>query len=229
MTKTILFPTDYSDASNSALRYAVSLAQQADAMLLVVHVELASTPPLGTAAPPDNRLAEQEAGLVTLLTTISAAENKAVRHEFRRLKGDPATEIARLAEREHADLIVMATAGRTGWRRLLMGSVAETMLREAPCPVLCLKQPLASARPVGAVPSAAETRASAGEDDAVVFRPDEQGWTEAGGSPSMALLRRASRLARPMFTSIHGATTVMLTAIWKCGFALTAGWSLTAG
>ena len=47
----------------------------------------------------------------------------------------------RLAKEEKADLIVMATAGRSGLRRMLMGSVAEAIVREAPCPVLTLKEP----------------------------------------------------------------------------------------
>ena len=60
--------------------------------------------------------------------------------EHRLLTGDPAVAIARLAEEEHADLIVMGTHGRTGLTRLLMGSVAEAVVRRAPCPVLTYKQ-----------------------------------------------------------------------------------------
>jgi universal stress protein A len=64
-----------------------------------------------------------------------------VRHEHRLITGDPATAIARVAEEEGAELIVMGTHGRTGLLRLLMGSVAEAVVRRAPCPVLTLKQP----------------------------------------------------------------------------------------
>jgi nucleotide-binding universal stress UspA family protein len=63
----------------------------------------------------------------------------AVQFEHRLLLGDPASEIVRLAEEEHAEMIVMGTHGRTGLRRLLMGSVAEAVVRRATCPVLCLK------------------------------------------------------------------------------------------
>ena len=63
-----------------------------------------------------------------------------VPYEHRLITGDPATAIARLAEEEQADLIVMGTHGRTGLTRLLMGSVAEAVVRRAPCPVLTYKQ-----------------------------------------------------------------------------------------
>ena len=133
MIQKILFPTDFSPASNAALRYAVSLARQSDALLLVLHVELPSVPPLGTVAPPVDHMDEEEEALVTLLTTVAEAGSKSVSHEFRKLRGDPAEEIVRVAQQEHVDLIVMATAGRTGLRRMLMGSVAEAVVRPAPC------------------------------------------------------------------------------------------------
>ena len=62
--------------------------------------------------------------------------------ERRLLAGDPADAIIRLAESEHIDLIVMGTHGRRGLSRLLMGSVAESVVRVAPCPVLTVKQPV---------------------------------------------------------------------------------------
>ena len=55
--------------------------------------------------------------------------------------GDPAGEICRIAAEEGAELIVLGTHGRTGILRLLMGSVAESILRHAPCPVLVYRQP----------------------------------------------------------------------------------------
>jgi universal stress protein A len=59
------------------------------------------------------------------------------------LEGEPAREVVQFAEREHVDLIVLGTHGRTGLARVLMGSVAENVVRRAPCPVLVVKQPLA--------------------------------------------------------------------------------------
>jgi nucleotide-binding universal stress UspA family protein len=61
-------------------------------------------------------------------------------------QGDPATEILAAAEKIKCDLIVMGTHGRTGLGRLLMGSVAEQVVRKAPCPVLTVKTPLPAAR-----------------------------------------------------------------------------------
>ena len=57
--------------------------------------------------------------------------------------GEPAAAIVEFARSENVDLIVMGTHGRTGFSRLLMGSVAEAVVRKAPCPVLTLKEPAA--------------------------------------------------------------------------------------
>ncbi len=55
--------------------------------------------------------------------------------------GEPAPEILRIAAEEHVDLIVIASHGLTGWRRLVFGSVAEKVVRQAPCPVLTIAAP----------------------------------------------------------------------------------------
>ena len=56
--------------------------------------------------------------------------------EHRLVMGDPASEIVRVAKEEHPELVVLGTHGRTGLSRILMGSVAEAVVRHAPCPVL---------------------------------------------------------------------------------------------
>ena len=72
--------------------------------------------------------------------------------------GDPASEILRLAQDAKADVIVMGTHGRTGLPRLLMGSVAEQVVRKAPCPVVTVKSPMSSRQvSVKAVPEPATT------------------------------------------------------------------------
>lgn len=139
MIHTILFPTDYSEASHAALRYAVSLARHSQAKLMAVYVEPPSLPPLGESRGVAADLDQDEAALVTLLATVAAEGGVSVPHEFVKLRGDPAAEIVQLARQVNADLIVMATTGRTGWRRLLVGSVAEAVIREATCPVLTMK------------------------------------------------------------------------------------------
>jgi nucleotide-binding universal stress UspA family protein len=62
-----------------------------------------------------------------------------VSYEHRLIVGSPATAIVFLAEKENVDMIVMPTHGRTGLSRLLMGSVAEEVVRKAKCPVLTVK------------------------------------------------------------------------------------------
>lgn len=192
MTKKILFPTDYSAASNAALRCAVSLARQSGASLLVVHVVHPSKPALGTTAPPQDDFGKEEAAFVTLLTTISSVENTPVPHEFRTLRGEAANEIVRLAENEHVDLIVMATAGRSGLRRLLMGSVAEAVVRTASCPVLSLKEPLTNSDAASeTVSEAADYLSQAGQGDLADFRTDSDRATGGGRPSALVLLRRA--------------------------------------
>src|SRR6266446_797817 len=71
----------------------------------------------------------------------------AVSTERRLVEGDAATEILRLVQETGSDLVVMGTHGRTGLARFLMGSVAEQIVRKAPCPVLTLKGPMPSAVP----------------------------------------------------------------------------------
>jgi nucleotide-binding universal stress UspA family protein len=133
----ILVATDFSPASEAALVYASALACQWNAKLLIVHVE----------GPPNVMTNE------FLLMTQNFYPNpevrrrleavvptdKAVKYEHRLVQGEAGEEILRLAEQEFAGLIVIGTHGRIGVSRLLMGSVAEAVVRKAKCPVLTLK------------------------------------------------------------------------------------------
>jgi nucleotide-binding universal stress UspA family protein len=125
----ILFPTDFSSYSNQAYLHAVALAEAHHATLTIVYVNVPGQ--------------EADAGYWRdLLEQIRPANPKIpVRHVF--LEGDPATEIVRYARDADVDRIVMGTHGRTGTERLLMGSVAEKVLRDAPCSVLVVKLPRA--------------------------------------------------------------------------------------
>ena len=136
----ILFPTDFSPASESALRWATSLARDTGARLLIVHVEEPPTAYVGgdyaipeTTAPARHELAK--------LLALVVPFDQGISYEHRILLGDPAPEIVKLAEEEKVDLIVLGTHGRTGLSRLLMGSVAEHVVRRADCPVLTVKHP----------------------------------------------------------------------------------------
>lgn len=132
---TILFPTDYSGASEPALRYAIQLARTSSAKLLVLHVVPPDISYEGVV--PNDSQHTREADEAQLASVVEAVTGEnGVECERRVVTGDPLAEILDVAKRETASLIVMNTTGRSGLRRLLMGSVAEAVLRKAPCPVL---------------------------------------------------------------------------------------------
>jgi len=136
----ILFPTDFSPASHEALHWATSLARDSGATLLIAHVE---EPPMAYGGGEmyygmDDEMTRDELRK-TLLQVVPTDHNVPFDHML--LVGDPATAIVHAAEKEEADLIVLGTHGRTGLTRLLMGSVAESVVRRAKCPVLTIKQP----------------------------------------------------------------------------------------
>jgi nucleotide-binding universal stress UspA family protein len=136
---TLLHPSDFSNRSASAFQLACALARDYCARLVVLHV---AVPPLvygEDILPPDPEILRQSAQ--AQLDRLQAPPG--VRAERRLVEGDPATEVLRVAQEIGADLIVMGTHGRTGLARLLMGSVAEQVMRQAHCPVLTLKTPLA--------------------------------------------------------------------------------------
>jgi universal stress protein A len=133
----ILFPTDFSTLGQSALETATSLARDRGAKLLIVHVE---EPPIaygggelyyGINEPDREELKRMLSEVVPTDETIG--------YEHRLLVGQPADAIVHLAEKEAVDMIVMPTHGRAGLLRLLMGSVAEEVVRKAKCPVLTIK------------------------------------------------------------------------------------------
>lgn len=135
--KKIVFPTDFSTLANAALEQATALARDTGATLIIVHVQ---EPPAaygggemyyGIPEPDDTELRK-------MLAAVTPTD-PSVPYEHRMVLGDPADEVVRLAETERADMIVLATHGRTGLMRLLMGSVAEAIVRRAKCPVFTLK------------------------------------------------------------------------------------------
>lgn len=139
----ILVPIDYSDSGHAALAYAVSLAKEYDAEMHLVHVfeqpfayvdaGFSGTPIPADVQPVD--LKQEEAKL----ERVTPAEGVRFRRQF--IIGNPADELVRYAKESDIDLVVMGTHGRTGLGRLLMGSVAEGVVRRSPCPVLTIKQP----------------------------------------------------------------------------------------
>jgi len=145
--QTIFHPTDFSVASDSAFRLACSLARDYGARLVLVHV---AEPPVpiyndGPVLPPAQTNKEP---LREKLHELMKRDPK-VQAEHQLFEGDAALEILRLADEAKCDLIVMGTHGRTGLGRLLMGSVAEQVMRKASCPVLTVKTPMSDSRSSG--------------------------------------------------------------------------------
>ncbi|MEQ8786934.1 MAG: universal stress protein [Pirellulaceae bacterium] len=137
--QTIIFPTDFSHFDQWAINLATSMARDTGARLVIVHVEEAPAVYGGGElyyGVPDPSLDDLKAMLSRVVP-----RDPQVPYEHRLLEGEPATAITRLAEELSADLIVMATHGRTGLSRLVMGSVAEAIVRRASCPVLTVKEP----------------------------------------------------------------------------------------
>ncbi len=133
----ILVPIDFSDHSLESLRMASIFAAETGAKLILVHV-WQPTPPLADGIAWAEVYAEQAEEARRQLEEI-APYRLDVSCEKQVVAGDPATEIVRIAEEEEADMIVVGTHGRTGLTRLVLGSVAEHVMRRAPCPVLTCK------------------------------------------------------------------------------------------
>jgi nucleotide-binding universal stress UspA family protein len=149
--RTILYPTDFSEPSRYAFELAHALARDYGARLVVLHVGLPPVIAYGEGVLPldlDAYVLEANAKLRQIKSDDPAVT---VEHCLV-MERDPVPEILRAAEAMHCELIVMGTHGRTGLRRMLMGSVAEAVLRKARCPVLTVKMPFprAQAAPVGA-------------------------------------------------------------------------------
>jgi nucleotide-binding universal stress UspA family protein len=144
--KNILVPTDFSDSSDVALRYGKALAASFDASLHVIHVvqEPFSQPwaveayGFSLSALQDEWLKEAAARLEKAFTE---EERDRCHPELATLLGHPVVEILRYAAAKLIDLIVLGTHGRGPLGHMLMGSVAERVVRKAPCPVLIVRHP----------------------------------------------------------------------------------------
>lgn len=154
--KTILFATDFSPASTMAFSVASALARDYNARIVALHVVepvRAGFAEFNTYVGPD----EDKGVAMETLRSLKAPSPR-LTIEYRLLEGEPAPVIAETAAEVDADLIVMGTHGRTGLSRLMMGSVAEAVLRRAPCPVLTVR---------GKAPVVAEEKAA--EPEAVMM------------------------------------------------------------
>ena len=144
--KKILVPTDFSPPSEIAVRYAKALAEQFGASLHVLHVLEESvldyyswTAPASSPVLLSVREEMEKSARSQLAEVLTAAERTAFRGVLVTLIGSPFVEIVRYAKNEEIDLIVLGTHGRGPMAHMLMGSVAEKVVRKAPCPVLTVR------------------------------------------------------------------------------------------
>ena len=145
--KKILCPTDFSENSKHALKYALALATLSQADLQLFHVVEPITYPQST------EFFEPVLDEVELMMKMEAAFQQQLEDQVTTLKaeypkisgklvtGNTFLEIIQAARDDDVDMIVMGTHGRTGLAHVLIGSVAERVVREAPCPVLTVKHP----------------------------------------------------------------------------------------
>jgi nucleotide-binding universal stress UspA family protein len=144
--RSILAPTDFSRHSEVALRYACMLAQRLDSALHLIHV-LPDVMPMGPepmliSVPPPEFYAQNEAESRKALERLldpAWGTPRAVEMAVR--WGDPVEAIVAYSKEQLIDLIVIATHGRTGLSHVLLGSVAERIVRTSPCPVLSVRSP----------------------------------------------------------------------------------------
>ncbi len=132
--KNILCPVDFDPNSLMALRLAADLARENKATLDLLHV--VALPPAPEVALPFGQM--ERAARSRLEKLARQKLDGKVRYQIRVMLGDPSSEVLQVAKRSGAGLIVMATHGRKGLRHLFLGSVAERVVREAPCPVLTM-------------------------------------------------------------------------------------------
>jgi nucleotide-binding universal stress UspA family protein len=142
LARTILVATDFSEQADHALEYAAELGRQLDATIHLVHsiiVPVLGVPEMGVAY--GSMMIElQTKKAQNALDACAARYRDRVSLAPTRLEiGDAREVIDRVAVEIGADLIVMGTHGRRGVRRMLLGSVAESVVRSAPCPVLTVR------------------------------------------------------------------------------------------
>jgi len=140
--KRVLVPIDFSDCAKKALRYAIPLAKEHEAAITLLYV-----------VPPDYAVgeyggfdyaaleAEMRSSSERDLATLAVDEVRGeVSTDMLVRSGSPAFEIIEAAKELPADVIVISTHGRTGWKHALLGSVTENVVRHAPCPVLVVRE-----------------------------------------------------------------------------------------
>jgi nucleotide-binding universal stress UspA family protein len=146
--KTILLPTDGSECSGKAMAYALSFAKQYGARVVALHVidqrweeqTRVAFAEVGQDMSKKIRNGYEEEARRILREVAEAAGKAGVAVETRSVTGIPSEDIVRAGKELSAGLIIMGTHGRSGVSHLLLGSVAEKVVRRSPCPVLTVRQ-----------------------------------------------------------------------------------------
>ena len=137
LLRNILFATDFSSVSTAAMNHALSIAQRYDARIYIAHVirpdayQLVPPEAVAMASEQTRRYAEQQ-----MAQLLVSGHLRGIPHQVLLEQGELWPTLAAMLEQHEIDLIVVGTHGRTGVRKLLLGSAAEEIFRMAPCPVL---------------------------------------------------------------------------------------------
>lgn len=143
MFKTILFATDFSESSDHAFRYALSLARKFDSRLVIIHVINEPVDLRGFYVPHisfDKLEEEIEQGARKMMEKFCRTHADGYANiETHVVPGIPYDEIIKKADEVAADLVVVGTHGRTGLDHVLFGSTAEKVVRKSPIPVMTIR------------------------------------------------------------------------------------------
>ena len=145
--KNILFATDFSSISDLALPYAVEIARRSGGTIHAVHVVPPDFYPL---VPPSEwpKMAQEEKEFREEKGPDLKRNSRGLPHEFLFPGGSIRQHLATVIEDKNIDLLIVGTHGRTGTEKVLLGSVAEKIFRQATCPVLTVGPAVSSKRPV---------------------------------------------------------------------------------
>jgi nucleotide-binding universal stress UspA family protein len=139
--KKILVPTDFSKCAEEATRAAVELAKRFEGSLTLLHVY-----EIPAVLLPEGAILAASATMTDITRNINEALATAKKQivgvpvETQMIEGVPFVEVVGAAKQGNFDLIVIGTHGRTGIKHFLLGSVAERVVRKAPCPVLTVRE-----------------------------------------------------------------------------------------
>jgi nucleotide-binding universal stress UspA family protein len=138
--KTVLHPTDFSEGSKHAFTLACDLARHGRGKVVVIHaVAPAVRASLEIPLPPEDQMERKEEARRQLHRIVPDSPDVSVEHRL--IIGEEVAAILDAAKQDNADIIVMGTHGRSGLKRMMLGSIAEQVLRRSECPVLTIRGP----------------------------------------------------------------------------------------